>query len=276
MTQQAEPLRSGWRPPLARRTWNSGVWAHFAWAALLPGLILLGWQLYTAYGEVNPILLPSPAAIAEALGTLTASGELAVQLGVSLGRAALGTLYGCAAALALGTLVGLSRLAAKLLDPSMQLLRLTPSLAIAPLIILWFGFGETSKIVIIATGAFFPLYLATIQSLRGVDGRLTEVARVLQFGRAQQLSRLLLPGAMPGLLSGLRLAMAYGWLSLVVAELLGAQAGIGYLMSHAQTNGHPAIIFVGVLVFAVMGKLIDLLVATVEKRVLRWRDSYAG
>lgn len=277
MSEQMERLR---KPPAGsrtqRRSGGSGAWLHFTMAALLPAVILIVWQWSGAAGKVSPHLLPGPIAIAEALVTLTISGELLKEFTVSLGRAASGVFFGVAAALLLGAAVGFSRKAERLLDPTMQLLRVMPSLATAPLIILWFGFGETSKIVIIAFGAFFPMYLSTVQSIRGVDRKLAEVTCVLNYGRRHRMTGLVLPGALPELLSGLRLAIAYGWLALVVAELLGSQSGIGFLMSHAHTNAHPEIVFVGVLVFAVMGKLIDSAVATLERRQLRWRDSFTG
>lgn len=277
MSQQAQTLRAGVSSPSKRDpAGRNRVWVHFTMAALLPAAILVVWQWFGAAGRINPLLLPSPAAIAEAFGRLTVSGELPKQLGYSMLRASIGVLYGAGAALLLGALVGFSRTARKILDPSMQLLRLTPSLATAPLIILWFGFGETSKIVIIAFGAFFPLYMSTVESIRTVDNKLVEVARVLSFGRGKRLVRLILPASVPGILSGLRLSIAYGWLALVVAELLGSQTGIGFLMSHAQTNSQPEVIFVGVIVFAVIGKLIDALVVAIESRLLRWRDSFGG
>ncbi|WP_020618033.1 ABC transporter permease [Paenibacillus daejeonensis] len=278
MREQAHTLPSGTLTAQRRRvrTGSGGFGRHFLVAALLPAIILVVWQWAGSTGRVSPLLLPSPLAIGEAFVRLSLSGELFIQLWHSLVRASTGVFYGSLAALLLGGIVGLSRTVRKLVDPSLQLLRLTPSLATAPIIILWFGFGETSKIVIIGFGAFFPLYMSMVQSILGVDSKLTEVTRVLAFGRGKQLTRLVLPAALPGILSGLRLSIAYGWLGLVVAELLGSQSGIGYLMSHAQTNSQPEVIFVGVIIFAVMGKLIDLFVVTIERRLLRWRDSFTG
>ncbi|MBB6634786.1 ABC transporter permease [Cohnella thailandensis] len=272
-TLRAPAVRTGRKKNFSR---GKGTLLHFVAAALLPAVILIVWQWYGATGRVNPLLLPSPLAIAKAFGRLIASGELPMQLGFSLGRASLGILYGAVVALILGAAVGFSRKIERVLDPLMQILRLTPSLATAPLIILWFGFGETSKIVIIAFGSFFPLYMGVIQSIRNVDKKLFEVTQVLEFGRGKQLARLILPASLPGILSGLRLCIAYGWLALVVAELLGSQTGIGFLMSQAQTNSQPETVFVGVIVFAVMGKLIDSFVAAIERRLLRWRDNYTG
>ncbi|MFE6075077.1 ABC transporter permease [Paenibacillus sp. NPDC057886] len=277
MKEQAQAFRTGITPARPGGQEKQRLFGkHFFIAALLPAMILIVWQWAGSMGQVSPLLLPSPLAIAEAFAQLAATGELFVQIGHSLVRASIGVFYGAFAALLLGGLIGLSRTASKIIDPSLQLLRLTPSLATAPIIILWFGFGETSKIVIIAFGAFFPLYMSTVQSILGIDKKLSEVTKVLSFGKVRHFTRLVLPGAMPGILSGLRLSIAYGWLGLVVAELLGSQSGIGFLMSHAQTNSQPEIIFVGVIIFAAMGKLIDVLVASVERRLLGWRDSYTG
>ncbi|WP_019909887.1 ABC transporter permease [Paenibacillus sp. HW567] len=277
MSEQVQLLRNESLPSAKRRgPARGGFGLHFILAALLPAVILMVWQWAGSTGRVSPLLLPSPAAIFEAFVRLLLSGELLVHLGRSMLRAATGVVYGSAAALLLGAVVGLSAWVRKILNPTIQLLRLTPSLATAPLFILWFGFGETSKIVIISLGAFFPLYMSTVQSIRGVDTKLAEVTRVLAYGRYKQFTGLVLPASMPGILAGLRLSIAYGWLGLVVAELLGSQSGIGYLMAHAQENSQPEIVFVGVIIFAVVGKLIDMFVVAVERRVLGWRSSFNG
>jgi len=261
MSNQTQTLRANVGTATPRGLFrNRSSLLHFGLAALLPAVILVVWQWYGASGRVSAHLLPAPTDIAKAFARLTVSGELPRQLGISLQRAAIGVFYGASAALLIGAAVGFFRPVGRLLDPFLQLLRLTPNLATAPLIILWFGFGETSKIIIIAFGSFFPLYMGVIESIRGVDNKLYEVARVLGFGKRKQLTKLIAPAALPGVLSGLRLTMAYGWLSL----------------SHAQTSSQPAIIFVGVIIFAVMGKLIDSFVGAIENRLLRWRDSYKG
>ncbi|MNV47605.1 putative aliphatic sulfonates transport permease protein SsuC [compost metagenome] len=204
------------------------------------------------------------------------SGGLAHHLGVSLGRAFLGFLIGGAAGLLLGVLNGLFRSAEYLLDPGIQVLRLVPHLAIAPLIILWFGFGEVSKVAIILSGSFFPLYINTFLGIRHSDPKLQEVGRVLGFTPFQRLRRLILPSALPNILLGVRLSLGVAWIGLVVAELIGSQSGVGFLINEAKQNSNTPVIFVGILIFAVIGKLIDSLVRLLERKFLSWRDSYSG
>lgn len=175
-----------------------------------------------------------------------------------------------------GLFVGLFRSTEKTLDPSVQMIRMIPHLAIAPLFILWFGIGESSKILLIAKGAFFPLYINTFLGIRNVDNKLFEVSKVLAFSKFQQIIRLVIPAALPNILLGVRLSLGVAWLGLVVAELMGSTSGIGYLMSDARQFNKTSTVFVGIIIFAVIGKLTDSLVRFLEHRLLKWRDSYQG
>jgi sulfonate transport system permease protein len=259
-------LHSRW-PALARDT---------AIGAILPVLALVLWQWAADRGHLNPMFLPAPAAILESFRALLATGELAQHLGISAQRAALGFLLGGGLGFLFGLAAGLSRKAEHTLDPSIQMLRMIPHLAFAPLVILWFGFGEVSKILIIAQGAFFPLYVNTFMGIRNVDNKLFEVSRVLRFSRRKRIFRLVLPAALPSILLGLRLSLALAWIGLVVAELIGSTSGIGFLLNVGKHTSDTALIFVGVLVFAAAGKLVDSLVRLLERKWLHWRDSYEG
>jgi len=250
--------------------------SDFAAGAALPAAVIALWQIAGDAGWIDPFFLPTPLSILEAFRDLFISGDLGRHLGVSVRRAAVGFLFGGGLGLILGLLAGFNRNAEYVLDPSMQMLRMIPHLAIAPLVILWFGFGETSKIILIAKGAFFPLYINTLAGIRGVDDKLVQVARILEFGRRKRLSLLMIPAAMPGILLGLRLSLALAWLGLVVAELLGSTEGVGFLINTAKQNGTTENIFVGIVIFAVVGKLLDSFVRLLERRLLRWRDSYHG
>ncbi|MEK8129960.1 ABC transporter permease [Paenibacillus filicis] len=244
--------------------------------ALLPVLIVVVWQLAGDFGLFSREFLPTPLHIAGEFRTLFASGELVQHLAISLQRAAVGFLIGGSLGLVFGFLVGFVQRLEFMLDPSFQMLRVIPHLAIAPLIILWFGFGETSKIVIIAAGSFFPMYMNTFLGIRSVDQKWFEVARVLNFSRTQQIFRLILPASLPGILLGLRLSVAISWLGLVVAELIGSQAGVGFLINFGKQTATTELIFVGVIVFAVIGKLVDSLVRLLERKLLGWRDNFQG
>ncbi|MEK5025854.1 ABC transporter permease [Paenibacillus sp. FSL M7-1046] len=250
--------------------------ADWGTGAAIPVAVLAVWQIAGSTGLVSSEFLPTPLSILSAFAGLAGTGELTQHLGVSIGRAGLGFLIGGLLGLLFGVLTGLFRSAEYLLDPSVQVLRLVPHLAIAPLIILWFGFGEVSKTVIIMSGSFFPLYINTFMGIRGVDNKLFEVARVLGFSHIQRLRRLILPAALPGILLGLRLSMAVAWIGLVVAELIGSQSGVGFLINEAKQNSNTEVIFVGIIIFAVVGKLIDSLFRAIERKFLYWRDSYQG
>lgn len=244
--------------------------------AAIPVLVIALWQTAVSAGLISPLFLPSPAAIMRTFAALALSEQLLHHLLVSMGRAALGFLIGGASGLLLGIVTGLFRKAQYVLDPSIQVLRLVPHLAVAPLIILWFGFGETSKIAIIVSGSFFPLYINTFLGIRNVDNKLFEVAKVLSFSPFRRLTRLVLPAALPDILLGVRTSLAVSWIGLVVAELIGSQSGIGFLINEAKQNSETTVIFVGIIIFAVVGKLIDSLMRGLERRLLRWRDSYKG
>ncbi|MEI7027090.1 ABC transporter permease [Paenibacillus sp. y28] len=282
MSNQAEmlvqPVKTAGRAGPSRKfgfTWRDKL-NDFVIGAMLPVVVLALWQAGADFGLISAQFLPSPLVIAKAFEELLLSGELLGHLGISLGRAALGFGIGGGLGLLFGVLVGFSRKAEDMLDPTMQMLRMIPHLAIAPLIILWFGFGEWSKVLIIAKGAFFPLYVNTFMGIRSVDNKLFDVARVLEFSRSKQIRQLVVPAALPSILLGLRLSLALSWVGLVVAELIGSQAGVGFLINFAKQTSATEVIFVGVVIFAIVGKLVDSLVRWLEHRLLRWRDSYEG
>ncbi|MBJ6361600.1 ABC transporter permease [Paenibacillus sp. MAHUQ-46] len=245
-------------------------------ASALPVLILAVWQTVGSIGLVESMFLPTPWQIVKGFRELAVTGELFQHIGISLGRAAVGFSVGGAAAFVMGIWTGFSRRAEDMIDPSVQWLRMIPNLAIGPLIILWFGFSETSKIIIIAVGSFFPIYINTFLGIRSVDNKLYEVSRVLSFNSFQQVRRLVLPSSLPHLLLGVRLSLAISWLSLVVAELIGASSGVGHLILYASQNARTDLVFVGVIVFAVVGKAVDSLVRYLDRKWLKWRDGYRG
>ena len=244
--------------------------------ALLPVMLVIVWEIAGAMGKLNPILMPAPSEIFEELVQLTATGELVSHLGISAWRALLGFLLGGGLGLAAGIWVGFSYKTERLLDPSIQMLRTLPHLAIAPLFILWFGFGETSKVLLIAKGSFFPLYVNTFLGIRSVDGKLFDVARVLEFTRWQLITKLIVPAALPNIFLGIRLSIGVAWLGLVVAEMMGSSSGVGFLMNDARSFSLTSVVFVGIIVFAVVGKLSDSFVKWIESRFLRWQDNFKG
>lgn len=245
-----------------------------AW--LLPVALLISWQLSVSLGLISANLLPPPWNIVKEFASQAETGRLADHLGASLVRALYGFALGGGLGLLLGVATGMSRLAEELLDPTLQMLRTVPLLALIPLFILWFGVGQLSQVLLIALGAFFPLYINTFSGIRGIDRRLYEVARVLEYSRLQQVFRLILPAALPHILLGVRLSLGIAWLCLVVAELMGASSGIGYMIQEARQYSQTAAVFVGIGIFAAAGKLSDSLVRLLESHLLRWRDAYKG
>lgn len=251
-------------------------WAIMIRGLILPVSVLILWQIAGTFELISKTLLPTPLAIGRAFIDLLASGELFQHLQISVYRAAVGFLLGGGLGLLLGIISGLFRRAEETLDPTVQMLRMIPHLAITPLFILWFGFGEFSKILLIAKGAFFPLYVNTFLGIRNADSKLFDVARILEFNRWKQITKLVIPAAMPNVLLGLRLSLGVAWLGLVVAELMGSSEGVGYLIMDARQFSQTEIVFVGIIIFAVVGKATDSLVRLLEKKLLKWRDSYNG
>jgi sulfonate transport system permease protein len=237
-------------------------------------VVLLAWQVGTSTGLLDAWSTPSPAAVARAFWTLATSGALAHHLLVSLVRVAGGLALGVSAGITLGLVAGLLRIGEVLVDAPLQSLRMLPHLALLPLFIVWFGIGETPKLGLIALGSFFPVYVNLFSGIRGVDVRLVEAVRTLGLSRLGLVVHVVLPGALPSVLTGLRLSLGVAWLSLVVAEQVNASAGIGFLISDAREFLRTDIIFVGLMVYAALGLASDLAVRLVERRALRWRPAF--
>ncbi|BBI36317.1 ABC transporter permease [Cohnella abietis] len=249
---------------------------RLALGSSIPILVLVIWQLAVAFDLLNPMLFPSPTSIFHDFFDMIRSGELFHHLGISVMRAMLGFAIGGVSGLVIGIAVGLFKRTEHVLDPTIQMLRTVPLLAVTPLFILWFGFGELSKVLLISMGAFFPLYVNSFLGVRNVDSKLFDVARVLEFSRFHQITKVVLPAAMPNILLGVRLSLSVSWLCLVVAELMGADQGIGYLIQDARAYLRTGVVFVGIFIFAIVGKLTDSFVRILEARLLKWQDSYRG
>lgn len=250
------------------------------WRRRLKGLgvpvgILLVLEIVVRVGWIPAWQLPAPSDVALTLGQL-ADGALWKHVGASLSRVLSGFALGAGIALPFAAWVGLSREAEAWLEPTFAGLRAIPSLAWVPLLLLWLGIGETSKVVLIAIGAFFPVYLNGVAAIRGIDRKLVEVARMYRFSRRRLVIRVLLPAALPGLFTGLRSGLSLAWMFLVAAELIAATRGLGYLLSDGRETSRPDLVLAAIIALAVLGKLTDGVLAALEKRYLAWRDSFAG
>ena len=238
-----------------------------------PLVLVLLWQVGSSTGLIPPRTLAAPSTVLSSAWDLLVTGELPYHLLVSLQRVALGLLIGVTTGGLLALVAGLSRRGEEVVDAPMQMLRTLPFLALVPLFILWFGIGEAPKIGMVALGATFPIYLNLFAGIRGVDGKLLEAGRVFGLNRSGLIWNIVLPGALPSALVGLRYALGTAWLSLVVAEQINATAGIGYLINDARDFLRTDIIVVGLLVYALLGLAADMAVRAVERRALAWRPS---
>jgi len=240
---------------------------------LSPLVLVLLWQAGSMLGVISPHILAAPATILVAAWGLTITGELPYHLFVSLRRVLAGLALGVTIGGTLAIISGLSRRGEEIVDAPMQMLRTLPFLALVPLFILWFGIGETPKIALVAMGSAFPVYLTLFAGIRGVDPKLVEAGRVFGLDQRGVIWNVILPSALPSALVGLRYALGGAWLSLVVAEQINADAGIGYLINDARDFLRTDIIVVGLLVYAVLGLVADALVRIVERRALAWRPT---
>jgi sulfonate transport system permease protein len=238
--------------------------------------IVVVWQLVSGTGMVSPRVLPSPVALLGTAGEMIANGTLPEGLLVSLLRVLVGAAIGIGLGLALGLVSGFVRLGEDVIDRPVQMLRTIPFTAVAPLLLLWFGLNETPKIVLIAMATLVPTYLNTFSGVRNVDRKLVEVARAYRLSWARTALRVLLPGAVPAILVGLRQALGVAWIAVIIAETVNADSGIGFLLTNARTYVRTDIVMVCVAVYAILGLLTDAIVRGVEKPLLRWRPAGAG
>lgn len=239
---------------------------------VVPVALLLVWELVVQLRMVPAHQLPPPSSLAVTAWALLQDGTLLRHTSVSGARVLSGFITGALLALLVGSLVALVRPAERLLDSTFQGLRAVPSLAWVPLLLLWFGIDEAPKLILIAIGTFFPVYLATYSGLGNVDRKLVEVGRQAGLSRQSLLWRILIPAALPGIFTGLRAALSLGWMFLVAAELIASTQGLGYLLSDGRETGRVDLVFIAILSLALMGKISDSLLRAIERRVLAWRD----
>jgi sulfonate transport system permease protein len=251
--------------------------ASRGWQRLIsPVAVVLLWQLVSSAGLISAQKLPPPTTVWHTTVSLVTSdspayGTLQGAMLVSLQRMAIGFAFGAVAAIGLALVAGLSRAGEDAVDPLMQILRTLPLFGLIPVFIVWFGIGELPKVILIALGAAIPLYLNTFAGIRGVDARLAEAGRSLGLSRAEMIRHVILPGALPQVLVGLRQSLGVAWLALVVAEQVNANAGLGFIISQATQFLRNDVILVALFVYAVLGLLTDALVRILESRALAWR-----
>lgn len=267
-------VHSTQRARLAPRRLGPGALAAISWLA--PVLLVLVWELAARAGQVSPQVLPAPSKIANTAWDLIQQGRLISDLFTSLLRAATGFVIGASIGFLLGTAVGFSRLAEALLDRSIQMVRAVPFLAVLPLVIVWFGVDEGGKIFLVSLGVMFPIYINTVLGIRQVDPKLLELGKVTGLNNRQLIRRIVLPGALPSILAGVRYALAVAWLALVVAETIATSSGIGFLAMDAREFLRTDVIVLTIMIYAAIGVLSDAVARLLERRLLAWHPNYAA
>lgn len=251
----------------ARR--DAPLWWRLLGGALIPIALLLAWWIITELKLLPPYRLPSPAAVIGAIGNLPITHNLPLDIAISTQRVFIGFAVGAGLGLVLGAVVGLWKTADILLGPLLSALRAVPSLAWAPLLLLYLGLFEPPKLTLVAIGAFFPIFTAISGALRHVDPQLTEMARAYGLGPLQVLTTVRLPAVIPTIISGLRLSLSQAWLFLVAAEIIGASLGLGSLLVDAGTSARVDIMFLAIILLAVLGRITDAIVGLAEWLLLR-------
>ncbi len=259
------------RTARSRRTDQPSRVRRIALGGLVPVGLLGLWQVVTAAGIFRPHQLPAPVSVWAAGVDLWQRGLLTQHVAISTQRVLIGFALGASLGLVVGAIVGLSRLADTVLAPTVGAVRAVPSLAWVPLLLLWLGIGEGSKVVLIAIGAFFPVYTTVAAALRHTDQHLVEVGRAYGLRGVELLGRIQLPAATPSVVAGLRLALAQSWLFLVAAELLASSMGLGFILTESQNNGRTDRLLLAIVLLALLGKLTDAVIGIAERRLLeRW------
>src|SRR3954447_8593490 len=260
--------------PLRRRL-GPGPRRRFA-GALGPLLLLAAWSLGSWSGFLDPQTLSAPWTVLESAKHLIDEGRLQSNLEMSAKRAMLGLLLGVSVGVVLALLAGLSRLGEAVIDGPVQIKRAIPALAILPLLILWLGIGEEMKVITIALGVFVPIYLPHHARLRAIESKYVELAQPVDLGRWAFLRRVVIPGALPHFLLGLRFAVTAAWLPLVFVEQVSAPSGIGYMMELTRQYGQTDVILVGLVVYGLLGLVSDAAVRLLQRKALAWQTTMAG
>nr|WP_206922124.1 ABC transporter permease subunit [Alicyclobacillus suci] len=240
----------------------------------VPALVVIVWQILGQSGLISTRILPTPVAVVEAGIQLGKQGILWQYIWSSTERALAGFLIGGSVGFVLGLLNGLYRISQRLTDTSIQMLRTIPHLALIPLVIVWFGVGEEAKIFLVALGSVFPIYVNTFFGIKSVDSDLIEMAKVYRLPWLKLFWKVILPGALPSILVGIRYALGVMWMTLIVAETISENSGIGYMAMNAEEFMQMNVVVLGIVLYALLGKISDWIATTMERRFLRWHPNY--
>lgn len=241
---------------------------------IIPISFLVLWQIFGSLGILSGKILPTPVEVVEGTIRLASDGSLFEYVWISTKRAFIGFFIGGLIGFVLGLINGLIPIASKLFDTSVQMIRTIPHLALIPLVILWFGIGEEAKVFLVALGVAFPIYLNTYHGIRNVDKGLIEMGRVYGLKGFPLFKQVLLPGALPSILVGVRYALGIMWMSLIVAETIASDTGIGYMATSAREFMQMDIVILSIILYALLGKLSDVLALMLEKKWLQWHPNF--
>lgn len=236
----------------------------------LPVSLLIVWELYDLAGQLKPYAMPAPAAIVDTIAEYVKNGKLLANLGISFLRVTEGFLIALAAAFIMGICVSLFNKFNIFTDFAIQILRPIPPIAWIPLAILWFGIGEGSKVFIIFLGAFFPIFLNTVDGIKGIDNKYFELAKVYEIQKSKLIKKVVIPGALPQIMTGIRLGIGSAWVCVVAAEMIGATRGIGFMLSNGRSLSRPDIVILGMLIIGIVGKIMDDLLIVIGKKIIKW------
>lgn len=242
---------------------------------LFPIFLVVVWQLAVQFGWLSTRILPAPTTVVSAAIKLAQSGELAANFKISASRALTGFAIGGSLGLIFGLLNGMFVVSEKILDTTLQMWRNIPNLALIPLVILWFGIGEEAKLFLVSSGVLFPIYINTFHGIRSIDSGLIEMGKVYGLNPVQLFLHIILPGALPSILVGVRFSLGIMWLSLIVAETIAADSGIGYMATSAREFMQTDVVVLSILIYASFGKLADVIVRALEAWLLNWHPNYA-
>lgn len=241
---------------------------------IVPILLIVSWQLLVQVGWLSTRILPAPTDVLGAGIRLAITGELFHHIGISSWRALTGFVVGGGIGLGLGFLNGLFPIAEKLLDTSVQMVRNIPHLALIPLVIVWFGIGDQARLFLVALGVFFPMYINTFHGIRSVDAGLIEMGKVYGLSATSLLWQIILPGALPSILVGVRFSLGIMWITLIVAETIAADSGIGYMAMNAREFMQTDVVVLSIILYALLGKFADAIARKLEEKWLAWHPNY--
>ncbi len=233
-------------------------------------MILAVWMMLEKQGTLNPVILPAPDKVFETFVSLLAKQTLIQHMSVSLARVLKGYILASVAGIILGIVIGLFEHARRFTDLLIQIIKPIPPIAWIPLVILWFGIGETGKVFLIFLGGFFTILINVYDGIRQADVKLLEVSKVAETPFFTHVFKVIIPGAAPNIFTGLRVGLSSCWMCVVAAELVSSNTGLGFMIMNARQFGQTDTVIVGMITIGVIGKVMDSIIRAVEKKVIYW------